>query len=177
MKCLSEQNNGPDLLIAYLEGTLDTETRHALDRHAASCVDCRELLSVSVKLDTFTVPVLSSQAAAAFDAGVLARIAEHNVSVRTAAQSPSPWWSALLDGFLSRPMIPVGVAATAVVAALLVLPLDRSGTIANPAENPGAKMATANPVEPILDQDLEQLEQLMEDLELLMPLEDAGSSL
>ena len=51
MTCLRENNQGADLLIGYLEGTLPVADRRDLDNHAAECAECRGLLAVQATLD------------------------------------------------------------------------------------------------------------------------------
>lgn len=81
MTCLRENNQGADLLIGYLEETLPSAERQALDAHASDCAECRGLLAVQASLD-LPVPEVSSN----FDAGLYARIA--------ADQARRPWWNA-----------------------------------------------------------------------------------
>lgn len=79
MTCLRENNQGADLLIGYLEGTLSESDRRELDAHAAECADCQGLLAVQATLGE-PVPEVSSN----FDAKLYARIA--------ADEARRPWW-------------------------------------------------------------------------------------
>jgi predicted anti-sigma-YlaC factor YlaD len=79
MTCLRDNNQGAELLIGQLEGTLSEADRQMLDAHAAECAECRNLLAVQATLD-LPVPEVSSN----FDARLYARIA--------ADEARKPWW-------------------------------------------------------------------------------------
>jgi len=79
MTCLRENNQGADLLMGYLEGTLPESERLLLDQHAVECAECRGLLGVQAMLD---VPM--PEVSANFDVKLYARIA--------ADEAFRPWW-------------------------------------------------------------------------------------
>ena len=102
MTCLRENNQGAELLIGYLEGTLPEADRQQLDNHAAECAECRGLLAVQAELDV-AVPEVS----AGFDAKLYARIA--------ADEARRPWWK-----FSWKVMAPMAAAMAMLVVAVFV---------------------------------------------------------
>ena len=141
MMCLRENLNGADLLIGYLEGTLTPEQRAELDQHASACAECRELLDAQQLLEEDDVPEVSAN----FDARLYARIQQD-------ARQQS-WWR-----FLWRPAIPLAAAAVLAVTLWVRPPV---------ADAP----ATDEPKQASIDRaDIEQLEQALDDVELLMPV-------
>jgi hypothetical protein len=142
MMCLRENNQGADLLIGYMEGTLPAEDRRNLELHAAECAECRGLLAVQATLGLDVAPEVSAN----FDAKLYARIA--------ADQARRPWWS------LSWKMV---APAVAMAAALVITVWVRQ------------PVPQTNVEHPAVAQDVQQLEQALDDLELLMPLESKES--
>ena len=141
MICLRDNNEGADLLIGYLEGTLSTEDRRDLERHAAECAECRGLLSVQAALGLDVAPEVSAN----FDAKLYARI--------EADKAQRPWLTWRMWSLSWKMVAPVAAMAAALAVTVWVRqPVPQS---ANPA----------------VAQDVQQLEQALEDLELLMPLE------
>jgi anti-sigma factor RsiW len=142
MTCLRENPNGADLLIGYLEGTLSPEDRSALDQHAAACAECRGLLAVQQTLED-EVPEVS----AGFDARLYAHIRHDR-------------WSARWRRRLWRPLLPLA-AASAILAGTLWVRM------------PGPEAPVDDPKQASVDRiEIEQLEQVLDDLELLMPLRE-----
>lgn len=161
MKCLTENTKGADLLVGYLEGTLDEAERVELESHAATCPDCHALLAVDEQLNAFPPPVIPED----FDERVLARIAREEAQEEENVQAvlAGSWWRKFAGAFHSKAVATVALAAVAVVAVWVGQP----GSERN-VEDPAPKMAKADvPVDP----DIEQLEQALKDLELLMPME------
>ena len=76
MICLSENEQGADLLAGYLAKTLDADGMAELDRHIQQCADCRGLVSVWERLDEFAAPEVTP----GFDARLYARIAAEGAS-------------------------------------------------------------------------------------------------
>jgi len=148
MTCLRENLNGADLLIGYLEGTLSASERAELDQHAAECAACRELLAAQSLLDD-PVPEVSAD----FDTRLYARIRQ--------SDARRQWWRR----FVWRPAVPL--AAVAAMAAVLLMV--RAPGPDRPSDQP--KQATVDRAE------IEQLEQALDDLELLMPVNAAKESL
>lgn len=145
MTCLNENNS--DQLLAYFDGTLPEAERRTLDAHAAQCSDCRALLSVHTQLDAFTAPEVSSD----FDARLYARIA---------AEEARPLWNFSSWLHVSNWKLVIPVTAVAAMLAIGVFVAQR------PTVEPDTK---ANNVAPIQV----ELEQALDDLELLMPLNSA----
>jgi hypothetical protein len=139
MTCLRENNQGADVLIGYLEGTLPEADRQELVNHAAECAECRGLLAVQASLGLDAAPEVSAN----FDARLYARIA-----------ADRPWWS------LSNVSWKMVGPALAMAAALAVTVWVRQ------PEAPQASL-----VRPAVSQEVQQLEQALDDLELLMPVD------
>lgn len=160
MKCLTENTKGADLLVGYLEGTLDAAERAALESHAAACPDCRALLAVDEQLNAFPPPGIPED----FDERVLARIAREEESEQERTGLSGSWWRTFTATFHSRAVATVALALVAVVAVWVARP--GSGT--NISADPAPKMAQNDAP---ADAEIEQLEQALKDLELLMPME------
>ena len=71
MNCLSESEEGLNLLTDYLAKTLDPASAAELDCHIRECANCRGLMGAWTRLDDFAVPEVSPD----FDARLYARIA------------------------------------------------------------------------------------------------------
>ena len=147
MTCLRENLNGANLLIGYLEGTLSSAARGELERHASTCAECRELLAVQQTL-VDDVPEVSAD----FDARLYARIQQ---------DSQSQWWRRLLW----RPAVPLAAAVAMMAVALWVHP-----PVLNTPSVDEPK-ASVDRVE------IEQLEQALDDVELLMPVNTPPATL
>ena len=147
MTCLRENLNGANLLIGYLEGTLSTEERAELDQHASTCAECRELLAVQQTL-VDDVPEVSAD----FDARLYERIQQ---------DTQNQWWRRLLW----RPMVPLAAAAAMMAVALWVHP---------PALNAPSVDEPKASVDRV---EIEQLEQALDDVELLMPVNKTPATL
>jgi len=76
MNCLSENEEGLDLLTGYLAKTLDPVRAAELDCHVQECANCRALMRAWTRLDEFAVPEVSPD----FDARLYARIAAEQAS-------------------------------------------------------------------------------------------------
>jgi len=114
MTCLRENNQGAELLIGYLEGTLPETDRQQLDNHAAECAECCGLLAVQAELDV-AVPEVSAD----FDAKLYARIA--------ADKTCRPWWK-----FSWKVMAPMAAVMAMLAVAVFV---QRPAAPLNPAPN------------------------------------------
>ncbi|MFM2123982.1 MAG: hypothetical protein RL328_433 [Acidobacteriota bacterium] len=134
MTCLRDNENGADLLIGFLEGSLAEPERTALLAHAAACRECGELLAVQSTLDAFEAPEVSPN----FDAQLYARIAAER----------KPWWA--FSGW--KMAIPAAMAAMLAVGVWIQRP--------EPVEDTGQKQASVQDVKQ-LEQALEDLELLM----------------
>ena len=144
MTCLRDNNQGADLLIGYLEGTLPAPDRQDLERHAGGCAECRGLLAVQATLGLDVAPEVSAN----FDAKLYARIAADEVR--------RPWWLLASSWKMIAP-------AVAMAAALAVTMWVRQ------------PVPPTNIEHPVVAQDVQQLEQALDDLELLMPLDGQKS--
>ncbi|HEY2844237.1 MAG TPA: zf-HC2 domain-containing protein [Bryobacteraceae bacterium] len=104
MICLTKNEQGAELLTAYLAKTLDADGMAEVHSHIRECADCRGLAAVWARLDEFAAP----EVAPGFDARLYARIA--------AKAAQRPWWRRLLW----RPAIPLVAAGALVALALFV---------------------------------------------------------
>jgi anti-sigma-K factor RskA len=143
MICLSENEQGADLLAGYLAKTLDADGMAEMDRHIRECADCRGLVSVWERLDEFAAPEVT----AGFDARLYARIA--------AEGAKRLGWRRLWRNGLLRPVAPLAVAAAAVAALVLYL---------QPVRTPDASKQTNK-------SEIEQVAQAVDDLDLLTPID------
>jgi anti-sigma factor RsiW len=107
MICLSENEQGAEILASYLAKTLDSARRAELDRHIQECADCRGLVSVWERLDEFAAPEVTP----GFDARLYARIA--------AAETRRFAWRR----WLLRPVAPLAAAAAVAALVLYLHPL------------------------------------------------------
>lgn len=178
MNCLHKNKPGADILAEHLleeygAGTLDPVRRAELDRHAEECAECRGLLEVWNRLDSFEAPAVSED----FDQRLYARIA---------AEKQLPWWRRIVLPSASawrpswrnvwRPALPLAAACAVLVMALMV----RDPDAVPGATSSAAKVATTDPVkqatvEPVKNSDVDQLVQALDDLELLSPVTQSSS--
>ena len=157
MICLKDNKEGADILIGYLERTLDAERTIALERHSQVCPDCRSMLGVWNTLDDFAAPDVPAD----FDKKLYARIAE---------DAKAPWWTAAWRrlvqpaglGFGWKPAVSIGAACAVLAFALMI----RSPQVDEPANK--AQIQPLN---------MEQVEQGLEDLDLLAPLAPQAEAL
>jgi hypothetical protein len=106
MICLSQNEDGAEILAGYLAKTLDAPRMAELARHMQECADCRGLASVWERLDEFAVPDVTG----GFDTRLYARIAREE-----ARRSWMSW-----RRWLWPPVAPLA-AAGAIAAVVLFL--------------------------------------------------------
>jgi anti-sigma factor RsiW len=158
MKCLIENRENAELLLAYCARKLDPETQTILERHLAACPECREFQknqeTVWQALDAWEAMPVSMD----FDRRLYRRIEEE--------ESRASWWSRLMRPF--RPMfapalmtrsVPLAAAACLLMIAGVIL--ERPHDMAAPEDLADARMESIQPdqVESTLD-DMEMLRQL-----------------
>jgi anti-sigma-K factor RskA len=159
-ECPLENGNSAELIVAYGAGTLTPEMEAALERHMASCANCRELAAAQREvwsvMDAWTPAPISSN----FDQKLYQRIA---------TEEQGTWWQRVFRANWSwRPAMPVAAACAVLVAAFLL----RSP--APPASSPQSQG------QPSLQ--IEQVQHALEDIEMLKklgvetPSDKAGSS-
>src|SRR5579862_3164462 len=108
MNCLTNNKEGPDILLDYLAGTLDAAQAAELERHAQKCADCRSLVGVWNTLEVAQgVPEISAD----FDARLFARIA---------AEPKQSWWQSMTARGWWRPMVPLAAGAGVLALALMI---------------------------------------------------------
>lgn len=165
MICLAKNEQGAEILLDYCAGTLAPKKTIELDRHIASCGDCRQLIAAQQQvwqvLDHFEGPEISAD----FDRRLYARIAR---------ERELPAWRRWLSGSFAPLGMPVWkpvLAGAVACVALAVGVLQFSPKPANEHEagtsvmvSPDqSKTAQADRV------DVDQLEQALEDLDMLAP--------
>jgi anti-sigma factor RsiW len=148
MKCIIENGESSELLLAYCARKLDAETTAILERHMEICPACREFAgnqrAVWAALDAWEASPVSAD----FDRRLYQRI-EQQVS----------WWELLIRPF--RPMLvrqAVPIAASAFVM-LLAVGLMRQPSALEPV--PQTESAQLESVQP------EQVEQALETMQML----------
>jgi hypothetical protein len=146
MICLSNNEQGADLLAGYLAKTLDSDRMAELDQHIQECADCRGLAMVWERLDEFAVPEVTP----GFDARLYAHIAREETRVLG--------WRNLWRNRLWRSIAPLAAAAALVAVALLVYP----GKPDAPKQ-PGPTQSNKA--------EIEQVAQAVDDLDLLTPID------
>jgi anti-sigma factor RsiW len=149
MRCLIENHESADLLVAYTARTLSAETTAALEQHIAICPACGELAAhqkaVWEALDAWEAAPVSAD----FNRRLYQRI-EREVS----------WWDLLVRPF--RPITLVRGLPLAAAAAVLIMAgimLQRPAEMM-PAET-GVQFEAVQSVQP------EQVEHALADMELL----------
>ena len=154
MTCFAKNDNGTEILLDYCSSTATPEIAAAVEAHAQTCAECRELIaaqrSVFESLDRFEAAEVSAD----FDQRLYARISE---------QEKQPFWEGWFNGIaLWKPALAGGLACAA-LALVLVMPGMR--------EVPHADSAKQSRIEHV---DMDQVEQGLEDLDLLAPQPAAG---
>jgi len=159
MNCLAKSgDSGVELLLDYVSGGLGGSKVSEVERHAASCASCRELIAAQRKvwlaLEDFSAPEISRN----FDARLHATI--------TAGQARSPiarWFANMADGFSWKPLAAGALACGVLVIGLLIrLPFGNEQA-AVPDDSKQSR------IERIDVHQLEEAEQTLEDLEMLSP--------
>jgi len=143
MICLTKNDDVAGVLVEYLSGTLDSDRKVELERHAAECADCREMLAVWNTLDEWKAPEVSPD----FDAKLYARIAQ---------ESRAPWWKRAFGDWW-KPALPVAAGCAVLALALMIRDPDVGVT---PEPQTKARIESVN---------IEQVEQALEDMDLLAP--------
>jgi anti-sigma factor RsiW len=147
MKCPRETGQGPEMLLAYSSGELDTETVAAFEEHIRTCAACSEdtaaQQAVWYALDAWEAPAVTAD----FDRRLYARI-EGKVS----------WWDRFLRPLLVRRGLPVAAALLVIVAAVLV---------EHPALRPAPPVPESAAVETVAP---DQAEHTLQDMETMREL-------
>ena len=102
MICLSKNENGPDILIEYMGGTLDPVRAAELERHMEECAECRGLANMRTALGEWETPEVSAD----FDRRLYARIG---------AEEKARWWTRTWW----KPAIPLAACAALVAGFLM----------------------------------------------------------
>jgi anti-sigma factor RsiW len=148
MRCLIENGENSELLLAYCARKLDAETTAVLERHMEICPACREFAAnqraVWAALDAWEAAPVSAD----FDRRLYHRI-EQEVS----------WWDLLIRPF--RPMLvrqAMPIAATAVVMLMAVGLMRQPSPVAPVPQTESAQLESVQP---------EQVEHALEAMEML----------
>ncbi len=146
MDCITKDEKGIELLLDYCTGTLEPSRTVEVDRHLASCADCRILVreqrNVFVAMDAWTLPDVSPD----FDSRLYARIS---------VERSSGFWAFLRQWW--KPAIPVALAAAA-LSVMFFVKSQAPGTNHTGAAHTGMEKA-----------EIEQVEQALDDMDMLAP--------
>lgn len=193
MDCIKNNKQGAEILMDYCAGTLDPASAASLEAHARQCAECRTTVeaqrAVWGVLDSWT-PVEPSRD---FDSRLYARIAGEQAgpvwrrwwSRMVQPATPHPWW---------KPMVSLGVAGAIVSMALIVhppqqfstkqgAPVEQTGAVASaPAQSIAKATAAAGPTATARatgspeEVDLQQVEQALDDLDIVAPVNQSPAS-
>jgi len=163
MICPIDTQESAEILLAYCTGDLDQKRAAAIERHIQICPVCEEFASKQKMVWQALEAWEAQPVSADFDRRLYRRIDEE-VS----------WGDRMMRPFrqmMARRALPV--AATACLAAMAVLLVDRQAKVANVAEPESAQIETVQPdqVEHAFD-DMETLRQFS----VLMRAEPANSN-
>lgn len=154
MICLKDSRQGAEILMDYCAGALDAIRAAELENHLHECAACRNEVEAQREvwdaLDAWT-PV---EASADFDAKLYARIA---------AENRQPWWHRLFW----KPAVPLAAAAAVLMVALVLWIPGWNGRIQSTPVSPNA-------AEKI---DLQQVEQALDDMDMLTPVNQTARAL
>jgi hypothetical protein len=181
MDCIKNNKQGVEILMDYCAGTADPAVGAEIDAHTKVCAECRTLVeaqgAVWEMLDAWT-PVEVSQD---FDSRLYARVAGEQAgpawrrwwSRMTEPATPYAWW---------KPTVSLAVAGAIVSMALIVRMPEQHEAIeksavaqttgafsTQAAEQTKALQAGASPE----DIDLQQVQQALDDLDIIAPLNQA----
>jgi anti-sigma factor RsiW len=144
MKCPLETGQGPEILVAYCSGEMETEAAAAFAHHLTACSACRAQVAaqraVWQALEEWEAPRISAD----FDRRLYHRI-ENEIS----------WWHRLMRPLWLRRGLPAAAAAAAALAAILVF---------RPAWTPPSAGSPDPVVEAVAP---DQAEQTLQDMEAL----------
>jgi anti-sigma factor RsiW len=147
MKCPRETGQGPEMLLAYSSGELDTETAAAFAEHFRTCAACgkdaAEQQAVWSALGAWEAPGITAD----FDRRLYARIA-----------SEVSWWDRFARPMLVRRGLPVAAALAVTVVAVLV---------ERPALTPASAVPESAQVEIVAP---DQAEHALQDMETMREL-------
>ncbi len=157
MVCLKANPQGGEVLTDYCAGALGPNRAAELEAHLAQCADCRELVAAQCAVWEALEAWRPVEVSPDFDARLYARIA-----VEARGTLRPPWWRRVLHNAL----IPAA-AIVAVMGLALIM------------EAPEKSVAPVRPAAPAVSSeriDLQQVQQALDDLELLTPIDPASSS-
>jgi anti-sigma factor RsiW len=144
-ECVFDKTKQEELLLGYVDETLQPDSRRSYERHLSSCPQCEELLALHSMLDETLDGWKAPEVGQDFDAKLFARI-------RAEEPRLSFWQRWFGDtNWILRPAIPMGLAAAALVAVVAF-------RLVSPEVNPPAQ---------VLANDLPRVERALEDLEAL----------
>jgi len=146
MECPSKSAESSELLIAYVEGSLDRIAERAFERHLDTCQRCREMAASQRELWAALDSWAPVQISPDFDQRLYRRLAEDRI--------PQPWWQRLLSAdWTWRPAMPLAAACIALIAGFML-------------REPGPGPVQTVVIQPHGPQ-IEQVESALQDLEML----------
>jgi anti-sigma factor RsiW len=149
MKCILNTNEQEDLLLGYTSSTLAPETARTFERHLATCEHCQTMLALQAMVDETLSDWKAPEVTDDFDQRLLARL-------RAEQAQAQPWWKEFLILQWSwKPLVPLALAALALGVFLW-----------QPNEAP----TTAQQVESMQAEEIEQAERALDDMEALRAL-------
>ncbi len=148
MECPSKYEDPSELLIAYVEGSLDPGARFAFERHLERCSECRELAAAQrelwAALDSWTPASISRD----FDERLYQRIAAEQ-------RAPVKYWRRILSAnWRWRPAMPLAAAGAALIAVFLL-------------HGPSPEPVQATSDQTFVGPQIEQVESALQDFEML----------
>lgn len=181
MDCIKNHKQGAEILMDYCAGTLDPGAASGLAAHIRQCPECRALVeaqsAVWESLDAWTPLEVSGD----FDARLYARVAQEQAGPAwlrwwrrlTQPAKPYTWW---------KPMVSMAAAGAIVAMAIAIHPVAHTGalpqkaSVVETAPQPAAKPSIAPAPSGADDIDLQQVEQALDDLDVVAPLNQTAPS-
>jgi anti-sigma factor RsiW len=143
MECPSKHEDSSELLISYVEGSLEPGAYFAFERHLQVCERCREITEAQrelwAALDSWAPAAISAD----FDERLYRRIASQE-------SSKISWWT-------WRPAMPVAAACAALIAVFLL-------------HGPSTEPVGSSSIVQVRGPQIEQVESALEDIEMLKQL-------
>jgi anti-sigma factor RsiW len=149
MKCILNTNEQEELLLGYTSATLAPETARTFERHLSTCEHCQTMLALQTMVEESLSDWKAPEVSEDFDQRLMARL-------RAEQAEAQPWWKEFLVLQWSwKPLVPIALAALALGVFLW-----------QPAESP----ITAQQVDAIQAEEIEQAERALDDMEALRAL-------
>jgi anti-sigma factor RsiW len=176
MDCIKNNKRGAEILMDYCAGTADPGAAAEIDAHTKTCAECRSMVeaqrAVWEMLDAWTPVEVSRD----FDSRLYARIAGEQT-----APAWRRWWSRLIEPATPhawwKPMVSLAVAGAIVSMALIVRMPEQNGMVAQKGTTAVTQQikaaSTGNDGTAAEEIDLQQVQQALDDLDVVSPLNQA----